>query len=270
MTPRQPAQPVPAYHKPAKVPVTQAEDPSPFFPWGRGAGGEGLLDHESWDLLTSCFEQLPHPVELVVWGEENASLGEREAFRLASAVASRFPLLSFRSEPRLPAYPYYPVIGVFGVSDEGPVDYGVRLIGLPAGVQFTSLIAAVQAVAFRGTTLEPSTRLQLKGLQDAVRLEILTAADDEAGVVVAKHGFGLAVAATSSHLPPRIRTYLIMADVFPEALLRYSAKELPHTVINGNYHVTGPLEEGQLLRHIAAAMSGKAIPSLHPSAGRPA
>ncbi len=127
-------------------------------------------------------------------------------------------------------------------------DKGVRIIGLPSGYQMTSLIAAIQAVSFQGSSLEAATRIRLQSLAKEVKLELLTAANDESGSVLAKTAFGLAVAS------PYIRTYLIMADVFPLINVRYSVSFLPHLVINGRSHIDGVVEEEALLKHIAKAL----------------
>jgi hypothetical protein len=166
--------------------------------------------------------------------------------------------------PRRANYPYYPVIGVMGgagdtagsPSEKSPgvesVDYGVRLIGLPAGYQITSLIAAIQVVSFQAQSLEPLTRIKLRQLEQKsggeILIEILTTAGDEGGALVAKHAFGLAVAS------PRARALLIMADAFPEAAVRYSSRHFPHTVINGRFHVSGVVDEVALLAHIQRSL----------------
>ncbi len=106
-------------------------------------------------------------------------------------------------------------------------------------------------MAFRGSTLEPQTRVALKELTQEVAIEVLTSADDESGAIVAKNAFGMAVDS------PFVRTYLIMADVFPEALVRYSAQGVPHTVVNNQVHADGPLGEADLLKLIATAASSK-------------
>lgn len=209
---------------------------------------EHPFDAETWAQLPNYFAELPNPVHLSVWGDANATIGEREAARLGRALAGRFPNIHYALYPRRANYPYYPVIGVMGIEGEEQIDYRVRIIGLPAGYQLTSLIAAIQAVAFRGVTLEPKTRLQLRGLQEAVSIEIMSDAQDEAGALVAKTAFGLAVA--SEH----VRTFLIMADVFPEATIRYSISYLPHTVINNRYHVSGVIDEAEMMGHIAKAL----------------
>ena len=212
------------------------------------SANDNPFDQETWELLPTYFENLPHPVRIHIWGDPEASQGEKEAKRLIFTIADRFAQIDAAVFPRRINYPYYPVIGIFGYEEGEPRDFGARIIGLPSGLQITSLIAAVQAVAFQGGSLEAKTRVQLKGLKKEVRLELLTAADDEAGVVLAKTLFGLAASS------PYIRSFLIMADVFPVVSVRYSAAHLPHTVINGRSHVEGVISEGEMLQKIAAAV----------------
>ncbi|MCA9997599.1 MAG: hypothetical protein KDE56_17690, partial [Anaerolineales bacterium] len=174
---------------------------------------------------------------------------EQEAARLGQFFADQFPeKISFRLFPRRINYPFYPVLGVMGVDGEALIDHGVRIIGLPIGYQMTSLIAALQVVSFRGQTLEPVTRIKLARLKTAVNIQILTTADNETGALVAKHAFGLAVAS------PHIRAYLIMADAFPEAAIRYSASTAPHIVINERVHISGVIDEAELLHQISLAL----------------
>ena len=206
------------------------------------------FDAETWDLLPTYFGNLPHPVQIHLWGDPESGEGERDAWRLVQALAGGFEQIDARLFPRRANYPYYPVLGILGYEEDEAIDYGVRLIGLPSGYQMTSLIAAVQAVSFQGSSVEAKTRIRLQKLDQDVRLELLTAADDEAGAVMAKTAFGLAVAS------PYIRTFLIMADVFPVVSVRYSAAYLPHMVINGRSHIDGVIEEEILLKKIAAAL----------------
>ena len=207
------------------------------------------FDAETWELLPDYFAELPNPVQIHIWGDPDSGQGEQEALRLVQTLAGRFKQIDAAIFPRRANYPYYPVIGIFGHDGKEAVDYGVRLIGLPSGYQMTSLIAAIQAVSFQGSSLEAKTRILLQALDQDVRLELLTAANDEAGAAMAKTAFGLAVAS------PYIRTFLIMADVFPMVSVRYSAAYLPHMVINGRSHIDGFIEEEELLKKIAAVLS---------------
>ena len=211
-------------------------------------GEAAHFDEETWAQLPEFFEHLPEPVRLHVWGDVEASPAEREAVRLAQLLSEKFEMIDFRLLPRRINYAYYPVIGVMGLEQSEAIDFGVRLIGLPAGYQMTSLVAAIQCVSFRGMTSEASTRIRLHRLNSEVNLELITTAGDEAGTVMAQRAFNMAVASSW------IRSYLVMGDTFPEAFVRYSVSQVPHLVINGRNHVEGLLEEEQILEHIAAAV----------------
>ena len=220
--------------------ISNHPDPIPF-------------DEETWQQMPEFLGNLPEPVCLHIWGDETAGAVEREAARLGRLLAEQFPdRLSCRLLPRRINYPYYPVFGIMAGTAEESTDLGLRIIGLPIGIQMTSLIAAIQAVAFRGQTLEPLSRLRLHQMMasapEDIAIELLTSAEDEAGAVVAKAAFG-AAASTK-----RIKTFLIVTDFFPEAAQRYSAAYLPHTVINKRIHFNGALEEEELVRQIGLAV----------------
>ncbi len=200
------------------------------------------------EALAAFLQELPNPVRIHYWGLADASPEEGEALRLCRALATRFAQIQLRTFSRKASYRFYPVLGIMGVENGQKVDYGVRIIGLPNGYQLTSLIAAIQAVSFRGVTLEPLTRIRLQKLEADVTLELITADYDEEGSVVAKQIFGLAVA------HPRIRAFLIMSNMFPEAAYRYSVYTLPHLVINGRVHLSGVSDEETVLKHMALAV----------------
>jgi alkyl hydroperoxide reductase subunit AhpF len=217
-------------------PMTSLNDTHPF-------------DEKTRALLPEYLENLPIPIQLRVWGDPNFSTGEREAARLVKGLADEFEQIEMAILPRRVNYPYYPVIGVFSIDGEEVVDHGVRIIGLPAGLQITSLIAAIQSVSFRGSNLEAKTRIQLSKLQNDVDLELFTSADDELGTIMAKSIFGMAAA--NQH----IRSFLIMADVFYEALWQYSIREIPKLVVNSRTHSEGLLSEEAILKQIALAIN---------------
>lgn len=215
--------------------------------------GSISFDEETWRQMPEFLGNLPEPVCLHIWGDESAGAAEREAARLGRLFAEHFPeRLSCRLLTRRINYPYYPVFGIMAGTAEESTDPGLRIIGLPIGLQMTSLIAAIQAVAFRGQTLEPLSRLKLHQMMasspEDIAIELLTSAEDEAGAVVAKAAFG---AAASTQ---RIKAFLIVTDFFPEAAQQYSAAYLPHTVINKRIHFNGELEEEELVRQIGLAV----------------
>ena len=207
-----------------------------------------VFDDETWAQLPSFLQYLPEPIYLIVWGDESASLREKEAARLCRTLADHFDVIQFQMLPQRINYPYWPVIGVMRGTQADYEDVGVRIVGLPAGYQMTSFITAMQAVAFQGSTMGPKTRVQLHKLADAVTLELITAVDDETGALMAQPIFNMAA------VNPHIRATLIMGDNFPQALWKHSVYHLPHLVINGRVHVEGVVDEEAIVKHIAKAV----------------
>jgi alkyl hydroperoxide reductase subunit AhpF len=211
---------------------------------------KSIFDHATWGTLDGFLRHLPRTVRLVVWGDETRSVEEREAIRLGQKLAERYDVVNSEQRDRLPTYGYYPVLAVMLDGEDGVLDDGVRFIGLPAGYQINSLVGAIQAVSFRASNLEARTRIQLSRLPAEARadLEVFTSADDEEGPLVATLAAGLAVAST------QVRAFLIAADVYPEAAIRYSVRTLPHTVIDGRVHLQGVTDEDGMVRQIFRAV----------------
>jgi alkyl hydroperoxide reductase subunit AhpF len=207
-----------------------------------------IFDDKTWAQLPALLEHLPEPLHLIVWGDETASRREKEAAALCRALAERFAGFSSQVLPQRINYPYWPVIGVMRGTPEVYEDVGVRLVGLPAGYQMTSFVTALQAVAFRGSALEAKIRIQLHKLNEEVILELITAVDNESGALMAQPIFNMAAA---HH---KIRSYLIMGDMFPQANWKYSVFAYPHLVLNGRVHLQGIADQETIVRHIALAV----------------
>lgn len=206
------------------------------------------FDEETWAQLPTMFENLPEPVHLIMWGDPAASEPEKETAVLLKSLTDRFDQLTHQILPRRINYHFYPVLGMMGGPAEEWHDFGVRFIGLPNGYAMTSFITAVQAVSFRGMTLDALSRIQLKKLSHPVTIELFSAADNEAGALMAQPLFNMTV--VNEH----IRTFFIMADQFPTAVERYSINFLPHMVINGRIHMEGVVDEKEILKQIATAV----------------
>ena len=207
------------------------------------------FDEETWAQLPALFENLPEPVHIILWGDPAESKAEEETAVLLQSLATRFNQLTTQILPRRINYNFYPVLGVMAGPEENWNDLGVRIIGQPDGFAMTSFVTAVQAVSFRGMTLEAMTRIKLKQITQPIKIELFSAADNEAGALMAQPLFNMAVA--NEH----IRTYFIMADQFPTAVDRYSINFLPHMVVNGRVHMEGVIDEGEILKQLATAVT---------------
>ena len=209
---------------------------------------DALFDEGMWKELDSALTNLPNPVHLLMYGFEDASEGEGETAVLCQALAHRYEKISYKRRPRRKAYSFYPVVAINGGEGKETVDYNLRIIGWPSGFQVTSLITAIQIVSLKGQTVDPMVRAQLRKLTQEVQFELLTDAEDEGGVLVAKQLFDMAV--ESEH----IKVYVVMVDQFADAIVRYSVNSLPHLVINGRVHIEGVPDDKTLIEHMAMAI----------------
>ncbi|MDX1662284.1 MAG: hypothetical protein R3272_00725 [Candidatus Promineifilaceae bacterium] len=213
-------------------------------------GDDLRFEEPVWEALDGFLKHLPEPVKLVVWAATDGNRYEKEALQLGRRLAHRYEILSLERRDRAPGYPYYPLLGVMREAPEGEVDHRIRFVGVPAGYQINALVGAIQAVSFQAQNLEARTRFQLSRLPEEaeINIEVLTTAVDESGPLVATLAAGIAVAS------PQVRTFIIMADIFSQALVRYSARTVPHTVINRRVHVSGVFDEAAMLKQIARAV----------------
>lgn len=204
--------------------------------------------HSQWQDLAPFLGYLPEPVRLVIWADEHGSHTEQEALQLAQTLHQQFPAIAYDIRPRRENYAFYPVIGVMNFQNGQETDVGVRIIGLPAGYQLTSLLGAIQAVSFHGQQLEPKTRIRVSKMPAAADIEILTNDQDEIAPKMATICFALAA------FSPHIRTFLLMGNDFPELYNRYNVQQLPHTIINGRVHLEGVLDEDHFLHQLVLAV----------------
>lgn len=210
---------------------------------------QGPFTEESWDILAGYLEHLPKRVRIVVWGSEKNSCTEENAVDLGYALAERFPkTIEFKHRPRKPNYDFYPVIGVMGVDEHNKdIDYGIRFVGVPAWFHINTLVGAIQAVAFHGSTLSVKSRIQLSRLPagEEINIQMFTIPEDEGGVVMGTLVANVAV------LCPHIKVWIGMINDFPQLATRFSIENLPHTVLNRYYHLQGVYDEEQMVQHLA-------------------
>ncbi len=207
-----------------------------------------LFDEAMWKEVHNAMVNRPAPVHFLLYGFEDASEGEGKTAVLCQTLANRYEKINYTRRPRRKSYKFYPVIAVNGEKDGEHVDHNIRVIGWPSGFQVTSLLSAIQTVSLQGMSVDPMVRAQLRKLTHDISFELLTDAEDEGGVMLAKRIFGMAV--ESEH----VKAYVVMVDQFTDAIVRYSVNELPHLVINGRMHLEGIPDDKTLIKHMAAAI----------------
>ena len=113
-----------------------------------------------------------------------------------------------------------PAIAVLG---EGDRDHGIRLFGMPAGYEFSSLLEAVKMASSGASGLSPEAREALKGLKKSIHIQVFNLPLLSHG---GANGHRLAVERDL------IRADVIEASEFPHLANRYGVYAVPRVVMN--------------------------------------
>lgn len=209
----------------------------------------GRMGEEDWWILDTFLERLTEKVRLVVWGDIEAGCLEEHAADLCAALAERYEAIEVELRPAQGDHPYHPIIGVMGVDGNGgEIDFQVRLVGLPDGLHINTLVGVIQAVSFRGQTLEPLTRIHLSRLQKPAALQVFTTANDEGGVLMGTLVANLAV------VNERVRAQVFFLQHFPALVVQKSIYNVPHIILNDRHHLEGVVDEEKMLAFMARVL----------------
>ncbi len=136
-----------------------------------------LIREEDKSAIGDVLKSLVNPVKLVHFTQElNLPYG-REARELLQDLAALSDKLSVEVFNLLLDKERVAEYGI----DKGPAtivrngkDYGIRLYGLPAGYEFSTLLDAIIAVSQGDSGLEAETRKKLQEISRPVHLQVFT------------------------------------------------------------------------------------------------
>jgi glutaredoxin-like protein len=125
-----------------------------------------------------------------------------------------------------------------------PKDYGIRLYGVPAGYEFSTLIEDLLMVSRRETGLNAKTIDELKRLTQPVHIQVYVTPTCPycPRAVLLAHRLALA-----SDL---ITADMVEANEFPHLSNKYQVYGVPRTVIDDVLHVEGAVPEAALVTEL--------------------
>ncbi len=190
---------------------------------------------------------LKNPVRLIVFTQDMECQFCRENRQLAEEVAGLSDKLSLEVYNFLldkEKVEEFKVERVPALIVAGEQDYGIRFYGVPAGFEFSSLIAAIQSVGARDSGLRPETREKLASLKTPVTIDVfVTLTCPYCPMMVSlAHRFAMA-----SEL---ITASAIDAQEFPVLANYYDVLAVPKTVLNRSKGFEGAVAEERLVNEV--------------------
>jgi glutaredoxin-like protein len=227
----------------------------------------GLLNSEIQEHVRQLFVELDEPVKLVVFtqGEGGALECEMcaETRSLVEEVRALSPKLAVEVRDLVgdveaaEAYGVDKIPAIAVVRDGAePQDYGIRLYGLPAGYEFSTLIEDIVMVSRGESGLSAKTLAELAKLEGQVDIQVFvtpTCPHCPRAVILAHR---LAVASAN------VKAAMVEATEFPHLANRYQVYGVPRTVINEVIHIEGAAPEHMLVSKLMAVTDSSAMERL--------
>jgi glutaredoxin-like protein len=219
---------------------------------------EKLISEEIAVQISELFSDLEDGVEILFFGkEENCDYCD-EIVQLIGEVAELSDLvqtqvLDLKADVNL-ADQYHvelaPTLVMLARDGEKRKDYGVRLMGAPAGHEFTTLIHDILMISKRRTDLSEDTRTFLKNLETPLLLQVFVTPTCPycPQAVLLAHQMAL-----ESDL---VQAEMVESTEFFELADKYNVSGVPQTTINaGAGTVVGAVPEHMLVEQIQNALA---------------
>jgi glutaredoxin-like protein len=216
-----------------------------------------LLNEGVTQQVKQAFEQLQEPVQVLFFGKKSGCEYCDDTCQLIEEVVGLSDKLSLHvydlDDDAALAKTYKvdkaPGLVITGGGGAQTVDYGVRISGIPAGHEFTSLIHDLLLVSSRDSGLGDSTRQFLDGLTQPVHLQVFVTPTCPycPQAVVLAHRMAMQ--------SPWVEAEMVEAMEFPELAERFGVSGVPQTTINfGAGTVVGAVPEDYLVEEIRQAL----------------
>lgn len=214
---------------------------------------EALLNDDIKGQVLEVFDQLKEPVEVLFFGRQEGCEYCDQTLHLVEEVTAlsdklNLSIYDIDADSEL-AHKFNvdktPGLVIAGVDGETTIDFGIRIAGIPAGHEFSSLIQDLILVSGRDSGLNQQTREFLAGLTEPISLQVFvtpTCPYCPRAVILAHQ------LAMESQM---VRAEMVEAMEFPELSKRFGVGGVPQTTINnGAGNVMGAVPEDYILAEI--------------------
>jgi glutaredoxin-like protein len=221
-----------------------------------------LLDDKVRNQVTSALAGMSRPVRMVMFtqGEGGALECEfceqtRELVEEVGALSDKVTVevRDFTADATLAEqYGVDKIPAVVLLSDgDAPKDHGIRLYGVPAGYEFSTLIEDLRMLGNGNPGLSQETLKALQTLTRPVHIQVFVTPTCPycPRAVVLAHKLAMA-----SDL---VTADMVEATEFPHLAMKYQVQGVPRTVINEITHVEGAVPESALVSQLMAGFGGR-------------
>jgi glutaredoxin-like protein len=213
-----------------------------------------LLNDNIQKQIREAFAALTSPVKIILFTQgENVPECEtcadtRQLLEEVSALSDQITLEVHDFARETPLAEQYridkiPAVAILSGGNP-PKDFGIRLYGVPAGYEFSTLIEDILMVSQQKSALNAQTLDDLKKLTQPVHIQVFVTPTCPycPRAVVLAHQLAMA--------SDRITASMVEANEFPHLSSKYQVYGVPRTVIEDVIHVEGAVPEAMLVEEL--------------------
>lgn len=218
-----------------------------------------LLDEKIKEQVKDFFADLDKPVKVLFFGSNQQNCDYcSETLGLLNEIAELNDLISLEEydfENNMDIAEQYkidkvPMTVIAAENEHGIIDYGIRLSGIPAGHEFTTLINDLVMVSKGESGLSQPTKDKLAAITEPVNLQVFVTPTCPycPQAVILAHQMAL-----ESEF---ITGEMVEAMEFAELSNKFNVSGVPHTIINdGLGELVGAAPEARLMAEIEKALT---------------
>jgi glutaredoxin-like protein len=211
-----------------------------------------FLDDKLAQQVRAALADLPATVTLKVFTQEMECAYCKETRELVEEVAAqstqvKVEVYDFEKDKAVAdslGIDKIPAVAVVGAKD-----YGIRLYGIPAGYEFTTLIEAIRLAATGESGLSAETKKAVARLTKPTTIQVFVTPTCPYCPRAVSLAHRLAV---ESDL---ITGAMVEVTEFPHLATKYQVMGVPRTVISDIVHIEGAVPEPQLMREFAKVLA---------------
>ena len=218
-----------------------------------------LLDEKIKDQVKEFFADLEKPVKILFFGSEQQNCDYcSETLSLLNEIADLNNLINVeeydldKNKDIAEQYKIdkVPMTVIAAENGQEIIDYGIRLSGIPAGHEFTTLINDLVMVSKGDSGLSQPIKDKLASLKESVNLQVFvtpTCPYCPQAVILAHQ-----MAMESKFITGE----MVEAMEFADLSNKFNVSGVPHTIINdGSGEVVGAVPETRLMAEIEKALA---------------
>jgi glutaredoxin-like protein len=207
-----------------------------------------LIDESVKQQVKQRFQDMKEPVTIKVFSTKDHCLLCNEMLDLVNTVGELSDKITVENcdcQENDPEAKKYNITRHPALVIEGDEDYGIKIFGVPAGKEFTTLIETIMIVSSRDSVLSPEVKELLKKINKPVNLKVFVTLQCPycPAMVIRAHKLALA--------SDMISAEMIEASQFQELSQEFDIFGVPNTIINdGKGSVEGLVTEDMLVKQI--------------------